>query len=138
MNNNNQHVDIYSEINLLIAKPKNISGINLISSTISVNDIKTIQQICDYINQQINSGITILGTIINNTPIIVTSVTEDLVRCGFHAGNISQHFAKLMGGGGGGGKPALAYASGRNPDMLNSAINSSSNIIRNTVLLANR
>ena len=135
MTADNQNIDIYSEINLLIAKSKNVSGVNLILSTISVDDIRTVQQICNYINQQIDSVITVLGTVINNTPIIVTSITEDLVRCGFHAGNISRDLAKLMGGGSGGGKPALAYASGHNPDMLDNAINSMPNIIRNTVLV---
>ena len=65
----------------------------------------------------------VLGSVVNEKPILIAAVTEDLVKRGLHAGQIVKHVAAIVGGGGG-GRPTLAQAGGRDAQKLPDAIQS--------------
>jgi alanyl-tRNA synthetase len=48
-------------------------------------------------------------------------VTPDLVKRGYHAGNMVKALAQIMGGGGG-GRPDMAQAGGRDVSKLDEAL----------------
>ena len=77
----------------------------------------------DYYRNKIGSGVVAVGTVIDDKPNLVVSVTKDLLEQGFDARAIVGAAAKLMGGGGG-GKPMLAQAGGRDPEKLQFALDS--------------
>jgi alanyl-tRNA synthetase len=65
--------------------------------------------------------VVVLGSVFENRPHFVASVTDDLVKRGLDAGQIVKTIAKVVGGGGG-GKPTLAQAGGKDPTRLNEAL----------------
>jgi alanyl-tRNA synthetase len=64
-----------------------------------------------------------LGAIIDDKPMLVAGVTQDLIGRGMHAGNLVRDAAKIIGGGGG-GRPNMAQAGGKNADQLDAALTS--------------
>ena len=67
------------------------------------------------------SGVVVLGSVINERPMLIAMVTPDLVASGLNASDIARGAAKEMGGGGG-GKPDVAQAGGRLVDKLDDAL----------------
>lgn len=61
------------------------------------------------------------GVVIQNKPMIILSLTDDLVAKGKHAGKIIKEVAKEIQGGGG-GQPFLASAGGKNTDGIQNAV----------------
>ena len=62
-----------------------------------------------------------LGAVIDEKPMLVASVTQDLFSRGMHAGNLVRDAAKLIGGGGG-GRPNMAQAGGKDVSQLDAAL----------------
>ena len=72
----------------------------------------------DWFRAKMKGGVVVLGTVINDRPILIAATTQELVKTrGVHAGQLVRELAKLMGGGGG-GRPDMAQAGGRHPDKL--------------------
>ena len=63
----------------------------------------------------------VLASSVDNRPIIVAAVTQDLVARGLHAGELVKIVAERVGGGGG-GKPTLAQAGGKDSSKLPQAL----------------
>jgi alanyl-tRNA synthetase len=57
----------------------------------------------------------------NDKPLIIATVTEDLIQRGLKAGDLVREVAKIVGGGGG-GRPNLAQAGGRDASKLPQAL----------------
>ncbi len=66
-------------------------------------------------------GIAVLASVVDNRPILIAAVTQDLVDTGFKAGDLVKQVAQPLGGGGG-GRPTLAQAGGRDPHKLKEAL----------------
>ena len=62
-----------------------------------------------------------LGTVNDDKPYFVVTVTQDLVAQGYNAGSIIRQAAAITGGGGG-GKPNLAQGGGKDVSKLEDAI----------------
>jgi len=63
----------------------------------------------------------VLGTVIDQKPLLIATVTDDLTKRGLHAGNIVKTLAPIVGGGGG-GKPTMAQAGGKDASKLAEAL----------------
>jgi len=70
---------------------------------------------CDLFRQKYPSGVVVLGSVVNERPLIICAVTDDLIKRGLNAGNIVRAAAEVMGGSGG-GRPNLAQAGGKLPE----------------------
>ncbi len=57
----------------------------------------------------------------NDKPLMVATVTDDLIKRGVKAGDIVRQVAKMVGGGGG-GRPRMAQAGGRDASKLPQAL----------------
>jgi alanyl-tRNA synthetase len=75
----------------------------------------------DWFRARVPSGVVVLGSIFENRPHFVASVTDDLVKRGLDAGKIVKAVARVVGGGGG-GKPNLAQAGGKDASRLGEAL----------------
>jgi alanyl-tRNA synthetase len=62
-----------------------------------------------------------LGTVINNKPSLIATVTDDLTKRGLHAGDLVKEVARVVGGGGG-VRPTMAQAGGKDPARLDEAL----------------
>ena len=73
-------------------------------------------------------GISLIGTIQNNKPMVLCAVTDDLTQ-EIHAGDIVKEMGGIMGGGGG-GKPHIATAGGSDVNLLQDALVYGENLIK--------
>ena len=88
-----------------------------------------LRQMTDWFRDKLGSSVVAVGAVIDDKPLIVAAVTDDLVKRGMHAGNLVRDAAKLMGGGGG-GRPTLAQAGGRDSAKLEDALQSISQWVK--------
>lgn len=84
-------------------------------------DIEALRSMTDLFREKFSSGVVVVASIIDEKPMLVASVTEDLVTRGIHAGQLVKYLAGFVGGGGG-GKPTLAQAGGKDAEQLPMAI----------------
>lgn len=128
----NELKDLQRENESLTAKLANIEVGSLIDDAIKVNGIKvitgkvegdmnTLRRMGDELKQKLGSGIVVLGSAQNEKVQLIATVTKDLIKEGYHAGNLIKEVAKRCGGGGG-GRPDMAQAGGRDPEKLDAAL----------------
>ena len=84
-------------------------------------DGETLASLADRTAQQHGSAIVVVGSALDGKALFAAKVTSDLVKRGFHAGNLIREVAKIAGGGGG-GRPDFAQAGGRDASKVVEAI----------------
>ena len=127
-----ERVGLRAEAESLLGRVRDVDGVKLVASVTSASNVEAMREMGDHLKQKLDSVVVALGAVIDDTPMIVTMVTPDLVGRGLHAGNIARDAAKLMGGGGG-GRPETAQAGGRQPDRLGAALDSVTNLVRDAL-----
>ncbi len=75
----------------------------------------------DWFRDRVGSGAAVLATVSDGKPVIVATVTKDLIERGVKAGDLAREVAKAVGGSGG-GRPDMAQAGGRDPEKLPEAL----------------
>lgn len=96
----------------LIEQTENIEGVPLLAAKVNVKDMNALRQMVDEFKQQLTSGIILLAIENGEKVQLAGSVSEDLVKKGYHAGNMVKQAASICGGGGG-GRPDMAQAGGK-------------------------
>jgi alanyl-tRNA synthetase len=109
------------ELEALLGKLEQVDNVSVLSGAVKQADADTLREMTDWFRARVPSGVVVLGSVFENRPHFVASVTEDLVKRGLDAGKIVKAVAKVVGGGGG-GKPTLAQAGGKDPTRLNEAL----------------
>ncbi|MCG1012918.1 alanine--tRNA ligase [Tepidanaerobacter sp. GT38] len=122
-----QHAINY-EVDEILKVKESINGINVISAKTQAKTIDDLRKMSDVLRQKIKSGIIVLGSICDDKTMFVAAVTDDLVKKGYHAGNIVKSVAQIAGGSGG-GRPNFAQAGGKIPAKLDEALASVSKLI---------
>jgi len=105
----------------LLEKTVEVKGIPVLAAQVEANDVDTLRQMCDRLRDKLGSAVVALGATINGRPLLVVSLTKDLVGRGLHAGKLAGAAAKHMGGGGG-GRPNMAQAGGKEASKLQEAL----------------
>lgn len=95
---------------------------------VPATSIDSLRRVADHVRNIMKSGVVVLGSVIDERPMVVVMVTKDLTESGLHAGNIAKAIAGKMGGGGG-GSPVVAQAGGKEPDQLEAALESASAVV---------
>lgn len=116
------------QVDDLIQQAIEVNGINLLSARAKITSADSLRQVGDQVRDRLGSGVLLLGGIVNERPLLISMVTQDLVTRGYDARIIAREAAKLIGGGGG-GKPDVAQAGGRDPSKLESALNTAKDTI---------
>lgn len=96
-------------------------GINLVAGQLTVSNQDLLREAGDWIRNRIKSGIIVIGTIVNQKPMLIITATKDISEQGFHAGEAVKEAAQAMDGKGG-GRPEMGQAGGDNPTKLVNAI----------------
>ncbi len=98
---------------------KQIGEIAYLSLLFNDVDQDTLRQLVDRFRQKVpNHGVIVLGSNINQKPLLIVGISDDLVKIGWSAVDLVKYLALPLGGGGG-GKPTLAQAGGRDIEKLN-------------------
>ncbi|MBX0330966.1 alanine--tRNA ligase [Oscillochloris sp. ZM17-4] len=93
----------------------------ILAAEVQAEDTNRLREMGDWLRDKLGSGVVVLGAAIGDKPQILTMVTPDLVKQGYHAGNLVKALAQIVGGGGG-GRPEMAQAGGRDLGKLADAI----------------
>jgi alanyl-tRNA synthetase len=109
------------EVDGLLANASKKSGVPVIRARVSAGNMETLREMADRLKNKLGSGIIVLGAVAEGKVLLVGAVTQDLVKAGYHAGKLVGEVAKLTGGGGG-GRPDMAQAGGKDPAMLDEAL----------------
>lgn len=98
-----------------------VNGIKFVGKVVSGVHPKELKAFVDEINQNIKSGIVVLGSDKDEKASIVVGVTKDL-NDRYSAVDLVKLAASVVGGSGGGGRPDMAQAGGSDASKLNEAI----------------
>ncbi|AGB41962.1 alanine--tRNA ligase [Halobacteroides halobius DSM 5150] len=116
----------------LVAQVEKINGVPTILHSVDSLDAAGLRKMADELKTELDSGIIVLGSKLENKVLFVAVVTDDLVKEGYHAGEIIGEVAKVAGGGGG-GRPNMAQAGGSKPEQLAAALEKAQEIIGSNV-----
>jgi len=109
------------EANHLASQLKHIAGIPLIVAKAEAEDMNSLRMIVDELKMMLKSVIIVLASHFEDKLNFVAAVTPDLLKQGFHAGNIVKAAASQCGGSGG-GRPDMAQAGGKDVGRLSDAM----------------
>lgn len=121
--------EIRYETEGLIKGIYHLDGINVVASKVSAGDMGELRTFSDILKQKIASGIFVLGASDDEKVYLAAYVSPDMIKKGFHAGNIVKETAKIVDGSGG-GRPDFAQAGGKRPDKLDEAIKAVYNLLK--------
>jgi len=125
-----QQTSSASDLDVLLAKSGEVSGIRVVASAIDVSGVDELRNLGDALRERIRSGVGVLGTLIDGKVQFLCVVSEDLVKTGkLHAGEIVKRVA-LIAQGSGGGKPHMALAGGKDTRKLQEALGMVQDIVR--------
>jgi alanyl-tRNA synthetase len=109
------------DVDRLLDAAQEISGAHVLAQVVEAGDVETLRGMVDRFRDKLGSSLVALGAVIEERPMLVVGLTNDLMQRGLHAGKLAGDAARLMGGGGG-GRPHLAQAGGRDADKLAEAV----------------
>ena len=98
-----------------------IAGIPVLKALLPNADLDALREMADKFRQKYDSGVVVLASDLDDKPILIAAVTDDLVKRGLHAGKLVQQAAEVVGGGGG-GRPTMAQAGGKDASKLSEAL----------------
>lgn len=89
----------------------------------------TLREMADWFRNKVkDNGVLILGSDIDGRPMLLVSVTDDLVKHGIKAGDLIRPIAQIIGGGGG-GRPNMAQAGGKDSSKLPQALDKARSLL---------
>jgi len=112
----------------MIEKVENVNGVPALFTALQDTPMDTLREMSDWFRGKVKSGVFVAGTNVNEKPLLMVAVTDDLTKKGLHAGNIVREAAKVVGGGGG-GRPNLAEAGGKDSSKMNEALEKAREVI---------
>jgi len=112
---------LMQKFDLLLDNIPLIKNVPVLKAIFKGAEIDNLRIMCDKFRQKYSSGIAVLGSVINGRPIVIATVTEDIISRGIRAGELVKYVAEILGGSGG-GKPSLAQAGGKDPSKLEAAL----------------
>ena len=106
----------------LLDSVQEVAGVKVLSVRATAANADSLREMGDYLRDKMRSGVVVLGSVINDRPMLVSMVTADLVSDkGLNAADIARTAARAIGGGGG-GRPEVAQAGGRDASKLDDAL----------------
>jgi alanyl-tRNA synthetase len=105
----------------LLGEVHHENGVAYLAARVEAADATRLREMGDWLRDKLGSGVIVLGAVLNDKPQILAVVTPDLVKQGYHAGNLVKALAQVVGGGGG-GRPDMAQAGGRDTGKLDEAL----------------
>jgi alanyl-tRNA synthetase len=118
-----------SKVDKLLEQITPVNGIKVLAVSVENVDRDGLRALLDELRVKMESGVVVLGTIIDEKVAMIAGVTEDLIKTrGLKAGDIIREVAKIAGGSGG-GRPDMAQAGGKDSTKMEDALDSVSDIV---------
>jgi len=119
---------IRESFDAVLAATPMVNGVPVLTAVLPEASADTLRDMTDKFRQKHHSGIVVLGSVVDDKPVLIAAVTDDLVKRGLHAGDIVKTASAVMDGSGG-GRPNLAQAGGKNPAKLQDALDLAQRLI---------
>ena len=116
----------------LLDLKQDVDGVPVLAQRVSASSSDALREMGDWLRDKMGSGVVVLGSVVNDQPVLVAMVTADLLDTGLNAAEIAKGAAKAIGGGGG-GRPDVAQAGGRDADKLDEALGMVPDLVRKKV-----
>ena len=117
----------------LLDSAQDVDGVAVLAVRTAVSNADSLREMGDYLRDKLGSGVVVLGSVINDRPMLVAMVTNDLIDArGLNAADIARGAARAVGGGGG-GRAEVAQAGGRDAGKLDAALALVPGLVRETV-----
>ncbi len=110
-----------SQLQTILDSQRRVNGVALIAARVDAPGMDKLREMGDWLRDKLGSGVVVLGTVLNDKPQLLAMLTPDMVKQGYHAGNLVKALAQIVGGGGG-GRPDVAQAGGRDVARLDEAL----------------
>jgi alanyl-tRNA synthetase len=110
-----------AEFESSLAGLETVSGVPFLAAEVSQAGADTLRVLADIFRRKNPKGIAAVGSVSDGKPLLVVSVSDDLIARGISADELAKAAAKMMGGGGG-GRPNMAQAGGSDPKRLGDAL----------------
>ena len=117
------------EFESLLHDVERVDGVSVVAARVEAPSVDALREMTDWFRDRLDSGVFVLGTIMDGRPALVASVTPDVVDRGADAVGIVRRMGQIVGGGGG-GRPTMAQAGGSDPGKLDEALSQAAQIIR--------
>jgi alanyl-tRNA synthetase len=98
-----------------------LDGIKVLSTRVDAPSVDALRYMADSVRKQLDSGVAVLGSIVEERPFFVAIVTPDVIKRGPKAGDLLKRVAAVTGGGGG-GRPDMAQGGGKDASKLEAAL----------------
>ena len=95
---------------------------------ISASSIDAMRRTGDHMRDRLGSGVVVLGSVVEERPVIIVMTTPDLAGGVVHAGNIAKGISSTIGGGGG-GRADSAQAGARDPSRIDEALKNARSVV---------
>lgn len=112
---------VSSAFSTLMDKVELVGNSALLSVELPSANADALRNMTDIFREKYGSGVIVVGSVLDEKPILIASVTDDLIKNGINAGDIVRSISKEIDGSGG-GRPNLAQAGGKNPAGLKKAL----------------
>ncbi|HET7011822.1 MAG TPA: DHHA1 domain-containing protein, partial [Anaerolineales bacterium] len=110
-------------------QPENLGHSRMLAGIVRQADADMLRRLSDPFRSANSSHIVVLGSVVDNRPVIIASVSSDLVARGLDAGALVRQAAVSIAGSGG-GRPTMAQAGGKNAEGLEQAVQSARTWVR--------
>lgn len=117
--------------NRLTEDMESVNGVQALIAQVDDVTMDNLREMSDWFRNKVNSGVMVIGSVVDNRPQVLVAVTDDLTKKGLHAGNLIKSIAGVIGGGGG-GKPTMAQAGGKDSQKLPAALDTARKLIAET------
>ena len=121
--------DTMGEARDLLEAGEKIGESSIIVGRLSSTSIERAREAVDMLKKKAGSAAVALGFDDDGKVVLLTGVTDDLVKKGLKAGDIVKQIAPIVDGGGG-GRPQMAQAGGKNPAKIDEALSKATELIK--------
>ncbi|MCJ7626114.1 MAG: alanine--tRNA ligase [Anaerolineaceae bacterium] len=116
-----KHTQVNNEFHQTLEKGSLVDNLPVFTPIYTDANANLQRQMIDKFKNIYPTGIIVSGSVVAGNPLLVASVSDDLVKMGLHAGDLVKSISKIIGGGGG-GTVTLAQAGGKYADQLEEAL----------------
>jgi alanyl-tRNA synthetase len=118
-----------SRFNEMINNLENLNGVPALIGQLDGMTMDNLREVSDWYRNKVKSGVLVLGSVADDRPQLIVTVSDDLTKKGLHAGNLIKEIAAVVGGGGG-GRPNMAQAGGKDASKLPEALETARTLIK--------
>ena len=113
----------------LLERAVALDGTRVLAARVEAGSKDALRQLGDRLRDRLDSGVIVLGTLVDGRPSLLAMVTQDLIKRGVRAGDVVGAAAAILDGRGG-GRPDLAEAGGKDAAKLDDALGAVPEIVK--------